>query len=40
MGNSNSQGRPLDADFPMYKYVNKGLSPEAVLKIKEAFDSY
>lgn len=41
MGNSNeSQNRLPDADFPMQKYVNKGLSPSAVIKIKEAFDSY
>jgi hypothetical protein len=41
MGNSNSESLNVpDANFPMQKYINNGLSPTAVLKIKEAFDSY
>ncbi len=27
-------------DFPMQKYVATGIPPEAVLSIKQAFDSY
>lgn len=41
MGNTSaSDSRLPDPDFPMQKYVNRGLAPVAVIKIKEAFDSY
>jgi hypothetical protein len=35
MGNSNSESQNIaDANFPMQKYINSGLTPAAVLKIK------
>lgn len=34
MGNSTTPDRPTDANFPMQKYINRGLSPSAILKIK------
>jgi hypothetical protein len=41
MGNSNNESQnAADVNFPMQKYINNGLTPAAVLKIKEAFDSY
>lgn len=40
MGNRNGNLTTTDANFPMQKYINSGLSPQAVLKIKEAFETY
>lgn len=41
MGNRNDSAlAAADANFPMQKYINSGLSPAAVLKIKEAFDAH
>lgn len=41
MGNDNSQHVGADLmNFPMQKYINKGLSQQQIIKIKEAFDSY
>ena len=41
MGNRNdSTLSATDANFPMHKYINSGLSPAAVIKIKEAFEAH
>ena len=41
MGNSNSPSTPLaDSSFPMQRYLNRGLSQNDILKVKEAFDSF
>lgn len=41
MGNeAQSYKKSYDSNFQMQKYINRGLPPSEVLKVKEAFDAF
>lgn len=41
MGNeTQASNRTYDPDFKMQNYINKGLPPSEILKVKEAFDAF
>jgi hypothetical protein len=40
MGNAESENKVYDPNFKMQNYVNQGVKPAEILKIKDAFDAF